>query len=513
MSLIRRTMAIASLVVVIATGQSLQDCLRHIHDSDAKKRLTAVGLLGTFPQDDTVVAALIGALKDQTEAIRITAARVLAQNRTNAAQVVPVLEQMLDDPSSLIREGMAEALGKFGAEAAHAIPALEKLLSDPEILVRLYAIRSLGALAGTDKHAQGMIVQQLQDSHADIRRSALIALSGFGEASNNYLPQLLAAIKDPTDIVRNDSSIRDAIREISIRQAHAAVPLLIAVLNDPAISFEGRAVAVQTLGEIGPPAQGASADLQKACSDCPNWFGKVVEDALVKISPEIDASSPEGLAKAIAMLSREDAMSQQHARNALNKAGVIAVPPLLELLRKPQSESVTVTGLHTLGEITIKDSCRSTPAVISTAVSMLTASAATEVKRQAALILGHCKPFSESVNATVVAALTESLKDQGIREDVLWALGNLGQQSAGAVPAIQEIMKRSIESEPMDRKMARTAMFTLGQLGPSARSAAPLIFKLFKDQDLEVRSTAMIALGGIEDPSAVPLLSRHSRIP
>jgi len=80
-------------------------------------------------------------------------------------------------------------------------------------------------------------------------------------------------------------------------------------------------------------------------------------------------------------------------------------------------------------------------------------------------------------------------------------------QSARAVPAVQELLQRSIESEPMDRKMARAAMITLGQLGPSARSAVPLIFKLFNDRDPVMRSGAIEALGGIGEPSAVPLLA------
>ncbi|MBV8904475.1 MAG: HEAT repeat domain-containing protein [Acidobacteriia bacterium] len=217
------------------------------------------------------------------------------------------------------------------------------------------------------------------------------------------------------------------------------------------------------------------------------------------------------------MLSKEDAISQKRAGDALNKAGVVAVPPLLEWLRKPQSESATVAALRTLEEITIKDGCQSaSPEVISMAVTMLTDSSAIEVRRQAAIVLGRCGRLSESLAETAVGALTEALSDRGIREDALWALGNLNvhdsvtpglAQSARAVPAVQELLQRSIESEPMDRKMARAAMITLGQLGPSARSAVPLIFKLFNDRDPVMRSGAIEALGGIGEPSAVPLLA------
>jgi HEAT repeat protein len=490
------------------------------------------------------LAVLIEALRDKADGVRIAAATVLGQFETNATRVVPVLLQMLDDPNPAIRSDIADVLGRFGKEAAPAVPRLGALLTDADASVSVSAIWSLGALAGSSGQAQEMIVRQLADTRVDVRCAALHALSQLGESSNKYLPQFIAAMEDASDVVRaaaavaitklgaagapalpaliaasrkaeswSVSYIGGAIIAVSGKRPEAVVPLLIEALNDSGNSRLGRVVAAETLGEIGGPARSAMPDLKRASTEGPDWLRKPAGDALVKVSPDLDISGPDGLSKAIAMLTGEDQPMQERAWNALAKAGAAAVAPLLELLRTAPSESVQVRAVRTLRYAAFGGGCQCAEAALPTLTELAAGASSTEVQREAAGALGNFVTLTKSGAGPVVEVLTKALANPGVRGEALWSLGYLGERSASAVPAIQEILERSLKSEPVDRNMIVASVNALGQIGPAAQSAAPIVIPLLAGRDFGVRSAAMRALGGMHASSAAPPLARQLRDP
>ena len=273
-------------------------------------------------------------------------------------------------------------------------------------------------------------------------------------------------------------------------------------------------VAAEALGDIGAPARSAMPDLEKASMEGPDWLRKPAGDALIKVSPDLDVSSPEGLSNAIAMLAGEDQPSQERARTALAKAGAAAVPALLELLRTAPSESVQVRAVRTLRGIAFTGGgCQCAEAALPVLTELAAGASSIEVQREAAGALGYFNTLSTSGAGPVVEALTKALANPSVREDALWSLGQLGERSASAVPAIQAILERSLKSDPVDGKTIVDSVNALGRIGSTAQSAAPLVIPLLGERDFAVRSAAMTALGGMHASSATPPLARQLRDP
>jgi HEAT repeat protein len=79
---------------------------------------------------------LIEDLKSTQEKDRLIAVRLLPQRKGDAAQVVPALIGALKDKGDDIRLSAAIGLGSFGAEAREAIPALQEAVSDRDARIR-----------------------------------------------------------------------------------------------------------------------------------------------------------------------------------------------------------------------------------------------------------------------------------------------------------------------------------------------------------------------------------------
>jgi HEAT repeat protein len=79
---------------------------------------------------------LLGDLKSPQERDRLIAVRLLPQRKGDAAQVVPALVQALKDKGNDIRLSAAIGLGYFGEQARDAIPALQAAQRDRDARVR-----------------------------------------------------------------------------------------------------------------------------------------------------------------------------------------------------------------------------------------------------------------------------------------------------------------------------------------------------------------------------------------
>ena len=89
---------------------------------------------------------LIGDLKGGDERNRIIAARTLPHRKGEAAQVVPALIKALRDKQNDVRLSAAIGLGEFGEQAKDAIPALQKAQHDRHPGVRQAATKALSRI-------------------------------------------------------------------------------------------------------------------------------------------------------------------------------------------------------------------------------------------------------------------------------------------------------------------------------------------------------------------------------
>jgi HEAT repeat protein len=79
---------------------------------------------------------LVADLKSPQERDRLVAARLLPGRKADAARAVPALIEALKDKGNDIRLSAAIGLGSFGDQAKDAIPALHVAQRDPDARVR-----------------------------------------------------------------------------------------------------------------------------------------------------------------------------------------------------------------------------------------------------------------------------------------------------------------------------------------------------------------------------------------
>jgi HEAT repeat protein len=79
---------------------------------------------------------LIADLKSGSEKDRVIAARLLQNRKAEAAEVVPALIEALKDKSDDVRLSSAIGLGYFGDQAKGAIPALRELEKEKDARIR-----------------------------------------------------------------------------------------------------------------------------------------------------------------------------------------------------------------------------------------------------------------------------------------------------------------------------------------------------------------------------------------
>ena len=92
-------------------------------------------------------AQLLDDLKGPVERDRLIAVRLLPQRREDAAQVIPALIEALKDTDNDIRLSAAIGLGSFGEQAKDAIPALQQAAqSDRDARVRKAAGTALARI-------------------------------------------------------------------------------------------------------------------------------------------------------------------------------------------------------------------------------------------------------------------------------------------------------------------------------------------------------------------------------
>lgn len=89
---------------------------------------------------------LIGDLKSTEERDRVIAVRTLPQHTGDATKVVPALIEALKDKGNDIRLSAAIGLGNFGEQAKDAIPALQAALKDRDARVREAAGKALSRI-------------------------------------------------------------------------------------------------------------------------------------------------------------------------------------------------------------------------------------------------------------------------------------------------------------------------------------------------------------------------------
>ncbi len=188
-----------------------------LEGKDVPTRVLILAALGRFvPSSQEAVAALVKALDDPAERIRVAAVRVLGEHvNTAGAAVLPALVKATNDPSRSVGYWACWALAS-ARPAAAVLPVLIDRLERGEPGTRRAAADVLWETGnGPDrdrdpevvKRAVSALTAALRDREAEVRAAAASSLRHFGLDAASAEPALRAAMNDPDREVREKAAV------------------------------------------------------------------------------------------------------------------------------------------------------------------------------------------------------------------------------------------------------------------------------------------------------------------
>jgi HEAT repeat protein len=221
-------------------------------------------------------------------------------------RAVAPLARALSDIDGAVRMGAIVALGAQGSTAAVA-PLLGKL-DDSTPAIRIEVARALARLG--DRRAVVPLIGKVEDPAADVRQAVAHALGDLGDV--RAVPALVLQLRDGSTDVR----VAALLAVARVRGADA-VDAVASLVTDRVP--EVRHAAIATLGTW---ARGGSAD--------------ALRQLLARLGVDEDASGDLG---------------PTPARDALRKAGQVAVQPLCGILRGGAPPAVATSAAWILGAL------------------------------------------------------------------------------------------------------------------------------------------------------------------
>ena len=266
-------------------GQRSVYLIAQLNDSSAMERAAAANALGEVlrlnPRYSPALDALIGALGDTADAVRVASAAALAREGVRAPGAIPGLVKVLADSAHAdVRAHGARVLGAVLAQlgqrrrmsrsaddtvALHAgVEALMSATADSDVRVREAAARGLGRLgpagAAVSPRVRSALASFAQSPVAELRIAGLEGLVNNGAPATVVVPAARSALGDSAPNVRLTAA---RTLERFGPEAKAAVPDLVRTLSDP-VAFV-RSASASAIGEIGPEL--ARAPLARALKD------------------------------------------------------------------------------------------------------------------------------------------------------------------------------------------------------------------------------------------------------
>lgn len=452
----RRLLATEVLASIFRDGRGLRDedaarsvrpLVRRLKDPSWRVResaayaLRAIGLRARIP-----APALLAATRDEAPRVRFAAAVVLARLAPDP-RLTPILIEGLKDENR--SSDALSALSDLGPEAAAAVPALRKFLVRSEGFETRYALTALDNIGPPASAAHPELMQVLDRAHTgtELWLDLPLRLWRIGPR-----PRVLAALrqrlKSPDPDLRYKAAAALA-RGSNGNQARAAVPDLIAALDDPSLSV--REAAMEAIATLGPAAARSTPTLARRLSTSE---GPQALEALGAIGPRAAAAIP---AMSRALLEPE---LRTLAAAALARVDPAPAPEaalaLIEKLYADDGDDPTLMARPFDLEKALRElgPRRTLPALL--------------------------KLFrSDDADAIAAAAMAAAAFDEPP-----------GELVEGLIKAL-----RSSKTEAQN-----AAAESLRRLGPAAPAAIPELEDRLDDPDPEVQARASLALAFIEPP-------------
>lgn len=468
----------ADLEVEKATGI----LIRALSDAEVAPRQAAVHAFSGLPAEQ-VVPALIAQLEaHRDDAVIVNSvADVLGEFRHEARPAIPILIELIiqgrvKEPGSRV----ARALGEIGTASIEPVfevlkarklepattdvfvealenvgpvgaPAIARGLESDASAVQAAAARALSALGLAARPHLGELVRCASSESAAVRSAAARALGRLGQPTPTVSRALIGLLEDASEAVRGQAIL--ALSRLGLEKERL-VPALLGAVKDP--SPEVRLPAIQALTLVGEEAVGALEALIGA-------LGEEREDLQVA--------------------------SCQVLRGLGEKAAP-AAPALVERLESSSSEVrlAALEALEELGDLPEK----SLPPI-----TRQLAHEQEPIRRAATRVLARQGPRASSALEPIREAFSDSR-------------GELRVAQARAIVSLMESREKRLEFllealEDRESPVRRAVMEMLGEIGPAAQAAVPVLFDKMGDE--YERRAAYEALRRIE-PTDVEILRK-----
>lgn len=284
------------------------------------------------------------------------------------------------------------------------------------------------------------------------------------------LSEWMVALRDPDAHVRND------VGNELVAAGEGSLPVLLAAMADT--DAELRSYAVVLLKRLGSDAKSAIPQLCDASRDQEAGVRLEAVGALA----ELGATGERAVSSVVKALDDPDELVRQVAGDALRLLGENAVPATIQMLRDPDTRSLALQALSSIGP----NGGGATSEVVE-----LVRSATPLIRMQAIIVLGKIANDDDAP----VPALTIALSDDGyeVRREAASYLVMNGSTTAvntrpSIVPVLIEVLK-----DPQPEFRERAAL-DLGTIGPLAKEAVPALRNALTDAEPAVREASQLAL-------------------
>ena len=442
------------------------------HEDPAVRTHAAAVAEALGPEALPLVPALLRrACVDRVPDVRYAMLRALDRIEPSAEDSVAVFLDLLrtlpkdepDDPHGFARSLAAWGIGRMGPDAAagEGVATLVRIAGDPDDHgdPRYAAGWSLARLAPASAPALPTLQTILRGDHDGSMRSiAAEAIGALGADAEEAVPDLVAALEDEAELVREDAA--RALGRVA-RGADSAVPALVRALDDPNALV--REYAVESLGRFGAdaaPAAGAVVDALRSDTAVVRRKAALALGA-IGLGPEAAAALSERAVR------DDDPLVRDAARRSLADAG----ETVAEFVDPATYEELQVRRRHEDGRIRAGTTWR----------------------------LASWGPAIAELAPSLVRQLLED-DHSDARWAAAWALGRLRSATPDVVAGLAEAAVS--DRDPDNRAEAVRA---LGWLGPGAAAAQPRLEQALRDGYSLVREEAAVALerigGGVEVPA------------
>ncbi len=468
--------------------------------ADAIRALEKIG-----PDEDGVVLALAGALKNPDRDVRRQAVRVLTEFGPKAEAARPALIEAMQDPDAEIRRSAPSALAMVVADRQSLLPLYLNALGDPDRTARAYAIGGLGALGPAAEVAVGPLVKIVEPSLKD---------SNYQEAANALIRIGRPAVPELCRLMQNSGgySVRLDVAQILARMGPDAIPGLIESLQDK--QNMNRRYAAFALGRLQAPDARVVTALTGALSDADEPVRIWAIEALGDLGPAAKDAVPD-LQKA---QKADDAKTSAAARKALVRVHSSPGPATVdEIVKDLTGADKTPEWLSVAAELS-KHGAQAKAAVPALLLALQDAEDARRFA--AALALARIDPEATDLLPVLRQALGKSDR-LGVRTTVAEVLGERGTAARAALPELFEVMQdknsyvaqkaaRAIWLIDRDKRAVPVSLnsSTLPSFAPYEDDAIPFLIEALQDRTPLIRDQAPRVLGqmGPKAKAAVPAL-------